>query len=80
VTCSTTSNVSFYLGGVRVQVSAGEVMIQQLMTRGRRLRMSTLFLSLRCQADVVIHFGDAIDILPYMPFALTAVLKERGAT
>jgi hypothetical protein len=50
-------------------------MIQQAMTRHQRLGMSTLFLSVRRQADAVFHFGGVIDILPYMPFAHMAVLK-----
>jgi hypothetical protein len=40
--------------------------------------MSMLFLSLRRQADAVFHFGGVINVLPYMPFARMAVLKERG--
>jgi hypothetical protein len=53
-------------------------MIQQAMTRRQRLGMSTLFICVRRQAGAVFHFGGVVDILPYMPFARMAILKETG--
>jgi hypothetical protein len=55
-------------------------MIQQAMARRQRLGMSTLFISVRSQADAGFHFGGVVDILSYMPFARMTVLKERDST